>query len=124
VDHARPASALNNRGGERPVTRNLQSPREPCLGQHEIDELMRMNTSLLAEVWQLTDRLAVLEQLLQQKAIIGDSDVDRFVPGPELAASLERRRAAIIRRVLGSLDESGYTVESLRAAVPPPKQAR
>lgn len=48
--------------------RTVDRPERPYLGQKELDDLMRMNSELLAELWILRDRVTVLEHMLQEKA--------------------------------------------------------
>jgi hypothetical protein len=95
----------------------IHQPPEPYLGQREIDAVMRMNTSLLAEIWQLRDRLAVTEKLLENKAILSSAQIDQFAPDAELAAELEQLRAIMIDRVVNSYNDGGYSVQSLTAVV-------
>ena len=40
--------------------RTVDRPERPYLGQKELDDLMRMNSELLAELWILRDRVTVL----------------------------------------------------------------
>ena len=43
------------------MSRTVERPARPYLGQMELDDVMRMNTELLAELWILRDRVTVLD---------------------------------------------------------------
>ncbi len=91
----------------------ISQPIEPYLGERELDRLMRINTSLLTEIWQLRDRMAIMEQLLEDKAMLAAGEIEEFQPSPEMNVTLEELRSQMIDRVIGSADDSGYTVQSL-----------
>ena len=81
-----------------------------------VDELLRMNTELLAELWIVKDRLMVLEHLVAQKVGLSSEEIDRFVPTGELAARLDREREALLKKVMYSpFAEEDRTVEGILA---------
>src|SRR3546814_4935024 len=53
------------------------------LGPDNIDDLGRMVTALLTELWITRDRVAVLEQLLEDKKIVLPGEVDDYIPRSE-----------------------------------------
>lgn len=65
-----------------------------------IDELLRMNTELLAELWIVKDRLLVLETVLCDKLGVDRKEIDRFVPSGDIAAELDRERELMMKRVM------------------------
>jgi hypothetical protein len=93
--------------------RTVDRPERPYLGQKELDDLMRMNSELLAELWILRDRVTVLEHMLQEKSVIDRKQLNEYVPQGDLAKELERERAALIERVAGAPHTTSYTFESL-----------
>lgn len=93
--------------------RTVDRPDRPYLGQKELDDLMRMNSELLAELWILRDRVTVLEHMLQEKSVIDRKQLNEYVPQGELAKELERERTALIERVAGAPHATSYTFESL-----------
>ena len=72
------------------MSRTVTRPERPYLGQKELDDVVRMNTELLAELWILRDRVIVLEHMLEQKKVIDRQALTDFVPEGELARELER----------------------------------
>ena len=82
--------------------RTVDRPDRPYLSQKELDDLMRMNSELLAELWILRDRVTVLEHMLQEKSVIDRKQLNEYVPQGDLAKELERERAALIERVAGT----------------------
>jgi len=67
-----------------------------------VEDVARMVESLTEELWILKDRVAVLEQLLVDKAVFGATEVDEHEPDEELSALLRRERQRVIRKVLGA----------------------
>ncbi len=67
-----------------------------------VEDVARMVQSLTEELWILKDRVAVLEQLLVDKAVVGATEVDEHEPGEELSALLRKERQRVIRKVLGA----------------------
>ncbi len=65
-----------------------------------IDELLRMNTELLAELWIVKDRLLVLERVLCEKLEIDRDEIDRFVPTGPFAEELDRERETMMKKVM------------------------
>jgi len=65
-----------------------------------IDELLRMNTELLAELWIVKDRLMVLERVLCDKLAVDRDEIDRFVPDGAFAEELEREREIMMKKVM------------------------
>ena len=74
------------------------------LGVGRDDELYRVCLALLRELWVVTDRVIVLEDLLVEHGVLGSGDVDVHRPSPALAAALQRERDSLIERVL---DDTG-----------------
>lgn len=72
------------------------------LGPDNIDDLGRMVTALLTELWITRDRVAVLEQVLQEKGVIAAGEVDDFAPSPEVDSALERVRDRMAANVIGA----------------------
>ena len=93
--------------------RTVDRPERPYLGQKELDDVMRMNTELLAELWILRDRVTVLEHLLQEKQVISRQALSDFVPQGELAKELERERHALVARVAGAPHQTTYDFKPL-----------
>lgn len=96
------------------MSRTVQRPERPYLGQKELDDVMRMNTELLAELWILRDRVTVLEHLLEEKKLIDRRALSDYVPQGELAAELDRERRALVERVAGAPHAETYDFETLR----------
>jgi len=72
------------------------------LGPDNIDDLGRMVTALLTELWITRDRVAVLEQLLEDKKIVLPGEVDDYIPSEDFEADLERIRDRMAANVIGA----------------------
>ena len=95
------------------MARTVERPKRAYLGRKELDDVMRMNTALLAELWILRDRVTTLEHLLEQRQVLNRTELHNFVPTGEIAAELERERDALIRRVAGAPHQTRYDTECL-----------
>lgn len=67
-----------------------------------VDDLGRMVTALLAELWIVRDRLAVLEHVHGARIGIDPSEIDDFVPDAAFAARLEQTRDRMVAAVAGA----------------------
>lgn len=97
------------------MSRTVERQARPYLGQMELDDLVRMNTELLTELWILRDRVTVLEHMLEEKKVIDRKALSDFVPQGELAQELERERTALVKRVAGAPHAKSYNYAELAA---------
>ena len=72
------------------------------LNDGNIDDLGRMVTALLSELWIVRDRMAILETLLAAHTVLKPDEIDRYVPSPEVAAMIERLRDQMVANVVGA----------------------
>jgi hypothetical protein len=80
-----------------------------------VEDVARMVESLTEELWILKDRVMVLERLLVDRGVLGETDVDEHEPDEALGALLARDRQRVIRKVLGApLASYGTTVRADR----------
>jgi hypothetical protein len=78
------------------IERQILSPKN-------IDDLGEAVLSLAREVWVLTDRQLVLEQVLAGEGIDIREKVDRYKPDTAFAADLAARRKRLIGELLRTL---------------------
>jgi hypothetical protein len=93
----------------------VKPPKQPYTGDEMMDNVIRMNTELMSELWILRDRVTLLEHLLQEQGVISRKTLDDMVPGGDLAKELNRERDALVEKVVGGAWMQGYSVESLVA---------
>lgn len=93
----------------------VKPPSQPYTGDEMMDNVIRMNTELLSELWILRDRVTILEHMLQEKGVVDRKALDDYVPAGPLAAELNRERDAMVEKVVGGAWMQGFTVESLVA---------
>jgi hypothetical protein len=72
------------------------------LDSSNIDDLSRMFMALVQEVWIMRDRMAVTEQLLEDKLGITPGDIDDFVGSPEYKDAIGRMRDQFAMRIVGA----------------------
>jgi hypothetical protein len=94
------------------VTRSKTAPRVRTAGdefllRRRIDDLAAAHVSVLAELWILKDRQAVLEEVLARHGLVAAEEVDRFEPDGEFRARLDAERRAWTQRMVGALFRRG-----------------
>lgn len=72
------------------------------LGPDNVDDLGRMVTALLTELWITRDRLAVLEQVLRERGIVLPGEIDDYIPDAAFEAELETLRDRMAGNVIGA----------------------
>jgi hypothetical protein len=72
------------------------------LNENNIDDLGRMVTALLSELWIVRDRMAILEKLLAAHNVLKDDEIDQYVPSPEFSAQIEQLRDRMVANVIGA----------------------
>jgi hypothetical protein len=72
------------------------------LTAENVDDLGRMTMALLAELWIVRDRVAVLEELLVERGGLAAGEIDDYVPNGAFAARLEILRDRMANAVVGA----------------------
>ena len=85
------------------VRRLSDPPPRVMLKPEQLDSLGEALIALTREVWVLTDRVAVLEAVLESSGVVAADAVDRFQPSGEFEKTLGERRAALIERIESTL---------------------
>jgi hypothetical protein len=74
----------------------------PYLTADNVDDLGRMTLALLAELWIVRDRMAVMEQLMIERGALAAGEIDDYAPDAALADTLERLRTRMATAVVGA----------------------
>lgn len=72
------------------------------LSPDNVDDLGRMVTALLTELWITRDRVAVLERVLQERGIVLPGEIDDYIPDAAFEAELETLRDRMAGNVIGA----------------------
>ncbi|MCE7796259.1 hypothetical protein LWE61_06750 [Sphingobium sufflavum] len=72
------------------------------LGPDNIDDLGRMVTALLTELWITRDRVAVLERMLEDKGMLLPGEANDYIPDAGFEAELETLRDRMAGNVIGA----------------------
>lgn len=72
------------------------------LDDQNIDDLGRMVTALLSELWIMRDRMALTEALLAEKGVVTARELENYQPNPALAAEIDALRDRVVANVLGA----------------------
>ena len=78
------------------------TPRREIMAAHQVDDVARAVLALAREVWVLSDRQVLLEQLLARHGI-DTSTLDQNEPDPATQALLDARRDSLIEHVIAAL---------------------
>jgi hypothetical protein len=73
----------------------------------QLDRLGEAMLALTSEVWILTDRLTVLEAVLDEQGINVSAAIATDVPNPTMEKALDAKRDKLIGIVLGALNGAG-----------------
>jgi uncharacterized ferritin-like protein (DUF455 family) len=79
------------------------APERRILKPEQIDDLGQAVLALTREVWLVTDRMLVLERVLEARGLSVTAEIDAFIPDAEFAADLEARRNRLLEAVLTAL---------------------
>ncbi len=72
------------------------------LDETNVDDLGRMVTSLLSEMWIMRDRMLVMEELLARQGILDSATLDAFDWPAEQVERVEALRDQMVGAVLGA----------------------
>lgn len=72
------------------------------LGPDNVDDLGRMVTALLTELWITRDRVAVLERIIEEKGVVVPGEVNDYVPDAAFEAELSALRDRMAGNVIGA----------------------
>jgi hypothetical protein len=89
-------NALNTKLASDPSPSALLKP-------SQIDNLGEAILTLTRELWVLTDRVHVLEAVIEQSGVSIRDAVDRFQPSPAFEQMLDAERAKLVDAVVGAL---------------------
>ncbi|MFA3791212.1 hypothetical protein AB6T38_08840 [Aliiglaciecola sp. SL4] len=82
----------------------FNNPIRETLNEADTGGLAMALLTLTQELWVLTDRVRVLEAVLEQKGIEIHDQVDRFQPDETLQAELDNKSQKLIASVLKALN--------------------
>lgn len=99
------------------MAKTVTRPDRPYLESRQADDLLRINSELLAELWILRDRVTVLEHMLAEKGVVDRKAIDAFQPSGALAEELQRERSALVQRVMGAPHATHYDYDSLKKSL-------
>ena len=68
--------------------------------QPYIDELVKMNTELLTELWVLKDRVYILEKILEEKKYVNIEEINNYMPQGDFIKFLDKERENLIKKVI------------------------
>jgi hypothetical protein len=79
---------------------SFNTPDRPSLTSDDVPALGEALLNLTRELWVLTDRVLVLEAVLEKQGISVRDAIDAFEPDEALAAELRKRGTALVAGVM------------------------
>jgi hypothetical protein len=80
--------------------RSYNKPDRPSLTADDVSALGEALLNLTREVWVLTDRMAVLEAVLEQRGIDVTEAIESFTPDEDMQKRLLERGSALVASVM------------------------
>ncbi|MEE2705051.1 MAG: hypothetical protein VX397_02925 [Pseudomonadota bacterium] len=74
------------------------------LVETDIDKIGQAILTLTKEIWTLADRQIITENILKKKGIDITDEIEFYEPSPELEKELDKKRKALIKRVVDDLE--------------------
>lgn len=82
----------------------LQPRKRKSLTPLDIDKLGQAILSLTQEIWAVADRQIVTECILKERGIDISNEVENYQPSPEIEEILDKKRKALIKKIVDDLD--------------------
>ncbi len=89
------------------VSRTVQGGRNAFFDNAESDRLLAMLMQLVTEHWAVRERMLVMENLLVDKGVLGEGELDAYRPDAEQDASWDAMSFKLIQAVV----EAGQNIE-------------
>ena len=86
--------------------RPTDPPETAILKDAQIDDVARGLLALAREVWVLTDRVMIMEALLEDRGV-SSGMIDNFQPDEKLELELKKRREAMLGRLMTAMGAEG-----------------
>ena len=86
--------------------RPTDPPETAILKDAHIDDVARGLLALAREVWVLTDRVMIMEALLEDRGV-SSGMIDNFQPDQKLELELKKRREAMLGRLMTAMGAEG-----------------
>ena len=80
--------------------RSYNRPDRPSLSAEDVPALGEALLNLTRELWVLTDRMAVLEAVLEQRGIDVTEAIENFTPDEDMQKRLLERGSALVASVM------------------------
>lgn len=89
------------------VSRRVKGGRHAFFESADSDRLLAMMMQLVTEHWATRERVLVLEQLLVDKGILNEAEIDQYRPDPKTDAAWD----AMSFEVMQAIVEAGRNIE-------------
>lgn len=83
-----------------PDPRSYNTPDRPTLHEGDVGQLGAAVIALTREMWVLTDRMMVLEAVLNRHGIDATAEIEAFQPDADMQARLDARGERLVANVI------------------------
>jgi len=82
----------------------VQPKKRKSLQPNDIDKLGQAILTLGQEIWTLTDRQIITEEVLKNHGINIRDEIDKYKPSSELEAELSKKRKALVKKIIEDIN--------------------
>ena len=105
---------------DKPLRYSVKGKRMRFFESQGVDELVSICMGLAQELWVYKEKQAIIEDLLNQKKMISDNDLEKHSFSDEKRLSLDNERQEFIDRIFFTLREEAESLQHSSDSEPDP----
>ncbi|MAI07221.1 MAG: hypothetical protein CBC47_08890 [Alphaproteobacteria bacterium TMED87] len=105
---------------DKPLRYSVKGKRMRFFESQGVDELVSICMGLAQELWVYKEKQAIIEDLLNQKKMISDNDLEKHSFSDEKRLSLDNERQEFIDRIFFTLREEAESLQHSSNSEPDP----
>ena len=114
------SDSRNKNKTDKPLRYSVKGKRMRFFESQGVDELVSICMGLAQELWVYKEKQAIIEDLLNQKKMISDNDLEKHSFSDEKRLSLDNERQEFIDRVFFTLREEAESLQHSSNSEPDP----
>lgn len=114
------SDSRNKNQTDKPLRYSVKGKRMRFFESQGVDELVSICMGLAQELWVYKEKQAIIEDLLNQKKMISDNDLEKHSFSDEKRLSLDNERQEFIDRIFFTLREEAESLQHSSDSEPDP----
>ena len=114
------SDSRNKNKTDKPLRYSVKGKRMRFFESQGVDELVSICMGLAQELWVYKEKQAIIEDLLNQKKMISDNDLEKHSFSDEKRLSLDNERQEFIDRIFFTLREEAESLQHSSNSEPDP----